>query len=236
MIPLRDDIPSRTFPGVTVTIIIVNVLAFLNELRLGDQLEYFLRNYALVPIRYTDPDMAAHFSLFEQAIPFFTSMFLHGGWIHLIGNMWTLWIFGDNVEDRLGHGRYLGLYLLGGLAAGAMHIFTNSGSQMPTIGASGAVAAVMGSYFRFYPHAKVETVIPPLFLGPIFELPAVLFLGWWAFLQFFNGSLSLAAPGDAGGVAWWAHVGGFVFGMVISLFASRHAPPRRKYEERSEAW
>jgi membrane associated rhomboid family serine protease len=236
MLPLRDDIPSRTFPGVTVILILVNVIAFLNELRLGEQLEYFLLDYALVPIRYTDGDVSAHFSLFQQAVPFFTSMFLHGGWIHLIGNMWILWIFGDNVEDRLGHGRYLGLYLLGGLAAGIVHIWTNSDSQLPTIGASGAVAAVMGSYFRFYPHARVETIIPPMFLGPIFEVPAVLFLGWWALLQFFNGSLSLASPRDAGGVAWWAHIGGFVFGMLISLLAARHAPARRKYEEREAAW
>src|SRR5436190_1431813 len=118
MIPLRDDIPSRTFPGVTIVIIILNVIAFLNELRLGPNLEDFLRDYALVPIRYTDGSVASHFSLFEQAAPFLTSMFLHGGWLHLIGNMWTLWIFGDNVEDRLGHGRYLGLYLLGGFAFG----------------------------------------------------------------------------------------------------------------------
>lgn len=236
MLPLRDDIPSRTFPGVTVAIIMVNVVAFLNELRLGEQLEYFLMDYALVPIRYTDGTIAGHFSLFEQAAPFFTSMFLHGGWVHLIGNMWTLWIFGDNVEDRLGHGRYLGLYLLGGLAAGAAHIFTNADSQIPTIGASGAVAAVMGSYFRFYPHARVETVIPPFFLGPVFELPAIIFLGWWLLLQFFNGSLSLLGPRDVGGVAWWAHVGGFVFGMGASILASRQPPRRRRYEERESVW
>ncbi|HKQ37988.1 MAG TPA: rhomboid family intramembrane serine protease [Verrucomicrobiae bacterium] len=235
MLPLRDDIPSRTFPGVTVFIIVLNVIAFLNELRLGPYLEDFLRDYALVPLRYTDGSVASHFSLFEQAVPFVSSMFLHGGWLHLIGNMWTLWIFGDNVEDRLGHGRYLGFYLLGGLAAGVVHVFTNSGSEIPTIGASGAVAAVMGSYFRFYPHARVETVIPPLFFGPVFDLPAVLFLGWWALLQFFNGSLSLAGPQEAGGVAWWAHVGGFAFGMIVSSITARKAP-RRRYEEREKAW
>ena len=236
MLPLRDDIPSRTFPGVTVFLIIVNVIAFLNEMRLADGLEDFLLNYALVPIRYTDGSVSSQFSLVEQAIPFFTSMFLHGGWIHLIGNMWILWIFGDNVEDRLGHGRYLMLYLVGGVAAGAVHIFTNGDSPVPTIGASGAVAAVMGSYFRFYPHARVETIIPPMFLGPVFELPAVMFLGWWLILQLFNGSLSLLGTNNVGVVAWWAHVGGFVFGMVVSLFAARHAPERRRYEEREAAW
>src|SRR5688572_22394136 len=186
MLPLRDDIPSQRYPVVTIALIVVNVLAFLYELRLGPELESMLTQYALVPAYYSHPELAP-----RLLTPFFTSMFLHGGWLHLIGNMWTLWIFGDNVEDRLGHGRYLGLYLLGGFAAGAVHIFTNSGSDVPTIGASGAVAAVMGSYFRFYPHARVETVIPPFFFGPVFELPAVLFLGWWALLQFFNGSLSL---------------------------------------------
>lgn len=235
MLPLRDDIPSRTFPGVTIFLIILNVIFFLNELRLGEALEEFLMAYALIPLRYTDGGVAAHFSLFEQAVPFFSSMFLHGGWIHLIGNMWILWIFGDNVEDRLGHGRYLLLYVVGGIAAGVMHIVTNAGSGVPTIGASGAVAAVMGSYFRFYPHARVETIIPPMFLGPVFELPAVLFLGWWLVLQLFNGSLSLFGPNDVSGVAWWAHVGGFVFGMAVSLLAARRPPPLR-YEEREPAW
>src|SRR5437867_10838779 len=159
MIPLRDDIPSRTFPGVTIAIIIANVLAFVNELRMGDGLEDFLHQYALVPIRYTDSSVGTHFSLFEQALPFLTSMFLHGGWIHLIGNMWVLWIFGDNVEDRLGRLGFLGLYLVGGCTATLVHLITNAHSPVPTIGASGAVAAVMGAYFRLYPRARVRTVI-----------------------------------------------------------------------------
>src|SRR3954469_2234911 len=145
MLPLRDDIPSRTFPGVTIAIIIVNILAFLHEVRLSDNLNDFMLTWSLIPIRYTNHSIAAHFNIVEQILPFFSSMFLHGGWVHLIGNMWVLWIFGDNVEDRLGHRRYLGLYLLGGFAAGALHILTNAGSQVPTLGASGAVAAVMGS-------------------------------------------------------------------------------------------
>ena len=142
MIPLRDDIPSRTFPGVTIAIIIANVLAFVNELRMGDGLEDFLHQYALVPIRYTDSSVGTHFSLFEQALPFLTSMFLHGGWIHLIGNMWVLWIFGDNVEDRLGHRRYVGLYLLGGFAAGALHVFTNAGSEAASRAAGFAIGVL----------------------------------------------------------------------------------------------
>src|SRR5512138_3310572 len=153
-------------------------------------------------------------------------MFLHGGWIHLLGNLWTLWIFGDNVEDRLGRSRYLGLYLAGGIAAALLHIFTNAGSPVPTIGASGAIAAVMGAYFRFYPFARVETLIPPFFFGPTFVLPAILFLGWWFLLQFFNGTLSLGARAHSfSGVAWWAHVGGFAFGFAVCLLAARKRPP-----------
>lgn len=230
MLPLRDDIPSRRYPIVTVALIVLNVIVFLKEASLGRHLDYFLFDYAIVPARYSDPGIASHFTLWEQMVPFVSSMFLHGGWIHLIGNMWTLWIFGDNVEDRLGRGRYLALYMVGGFAAGIVHVLTNFHSEMPTIGASGAVAAVMGSYFRFYPHARVDTVIPPFFFGPIFQLPALVFLGWWFLLQFFNGSMSLVGPRDAGGVAWWAHVGGFMFGMGVSLLASRRAPPRTAEE------
>src|SRR3954468_21753052 len=150
MLPLRDDIPSRTFPGVTIAIIVVNILAFLHEVRLSDNLNDFMLTWSLIPIRYTNHSVAAHFNIVEQVLPFFSSMFLHGGWVHLIGNMWVLWIFGDNVEDRLGHLGYLGFYLLSGLAAALLHVFTNLHSSMPTIGASGAIAGVMGAYFRFY--------------------------------------------------------------------------------------
>src|SRR6267142_4283620 len=128
MLPLRDDIPSRTFPAITIIIIVLNVVAFLYELMLGPQLEYLLRDWAVVPARYTDPDVARHFNVIEQAMPFLSSMFLHGGWLHLFGNMWILWIFGDNVEDRLGRSRYIGLYLASGVAAAMLHIFTNPNS------------------------------------------------------------------------------------------------------------
>ncbi len=153
-------------------------------------------------------------------------MFLHGGWLHLLGNMWTLWIFGDNVEDRLGRLRYIG-YLAGGIAAALLHIMTNAGSPVLTIGASGASAVVMGAYFRFYPFAKVETLIPPFFSARPFVLPAVLFLGWWFLLQFFNGTLNLGVRGPAGfsGVAWWTHVGGFVFGFLTCLPAKSRRRP-----------
>lgn len=225
MIPIRDNVPSNRIPAVTLGIIGVNLLFFLQELRLGSGLQDFLLLHGILPARYTNWDVARLFTLREQVGALFTSMFLHGGWLHLIGNMWTLWIFGDNVEDRLGHWRYLGFYLAGGLAAAVLHIVTNAGSAVPTIGASGAIAAVMGSYFRFFPFAKVETLIPPFFFGPTFVLPAVLFLGWWFLLQFFNGTLTLGARGESfSGVAWWAHVGGFLFGFLVSLPARRRRP------------
>ena len=230
MLPLRDDIPSSRFPIVTVTLVVLNAIVFIQELMMGPHLEEALFNWALVPARYTGG--GGEFSLLGLAVPFFSSMFLHGGWIHLIGNMWILWIFGDNVEDRLGHGKFLLLYLFSGLAAGVLHIVTNADSVVPTIGASGAVAGVMGAYLRYFPHARVHTVIPPFIWGPIFDLPAVLFLGWWLLLQFFNGAMSLAARGDYGGVAWWAHVGGFIFGMI----AAGRKKARPRYRDAAPYW
>jgi rhomboid family protein len=228
MIPLRDNIPSSKFPAATLSIIVINVLVFLYELRLGPHLEDLLASFAVIPANYTDPEVGRFLTLSQKIFAFFSSMFLHGGWIHLLGNMWTLWIFGDNVEDRLGRTRYVMLYLTGGIAAGLMHIFTNANSPVPTIGASGAIAAVMGAYFRFYPFARVETLVPPFIFGPTFVLPAVLFLGGWFLLQFFNGAMSLGARGRGfSGVAWWAHVGGFAFGFVICLFARRERVPPR---------
>ena len=159
-------------------------------------------------------------------LPFLvTSMFLHGGWLHVFSNMWTLWIFGDNVEDRLGHGRYLGFYLLSGLAAAAIHTLTNTDSTLPTIGASGAIAGVMGAYFVLFPGARVVTLIP-IFFWPLFvELPAILYLGFWFLTQFYSGTLSLAAGRDAGGIAWWAHVGGFLVGSGDRPGAPQPRPP-----------
>src|SRR5437867_9285968 len=227
MLPIRDTVPRQNPPIATWTLILINGVIFLFELMLPmPVLERFFYLFGIVPARFTHPDWAvwAGFPL-DDYWPFLTSMFLHGGWLHLIGNMWTLWIFGDNVEDRLGRGKYLALYLVSGVAAALVHIYTNLGSQVPTIGASGAIAGVMGAYFRFFPHARVETVIPPFIFGPFFVLPAVLFLGWWFLLQFFNGALSLGAGANGfGGIAWWAHVGGFAFGVAVCLFARRRQP------------
>src|SRR2546430_10693812 len=164
MIPIRDDIPSSRFPAVTLGIILLNFVVFLDELKLGPRLEDLMVSFAVIPARYTVPDIAAQFSLAQQIFAFFSSMFLHGGWIHLLGNMWTLWIFGDNVEDRLGRARYVGLYLAGGVAAALLHIFTNAGSTVPTVGASGAIAAGFGGALFFFSfHAGGKIILPPLF-------------------------------------------------------------------------
>jgi membrane associated rhomboid family serine protease len=233
VLPLHDDIPARRFPAVTVGLIALNVLLFLWELQLGPRAEQALLQFTLIPVRYTDPAIASHFSWFEQLLPFLSSMFLHGGWLHLLGNLWILWIFGDNVEDRLGQGRYLLLYLSGGIAAAVLHIVTNLSSHVPTLGASGAIAAVMGAYFRFFPHARVIVVIPPFIFGPYLNLPAVMFLGFWFLLQLLSGTLELGRVGNVGGVAWWAHVGGFLFGAGICLFARRIPPV---LERNRDAW
>lgn len=232
MLPLKDDVPSRRFPFLTVALIALNALAFFYQLRVGPRMDELLLYFSVIPARYTVPEVARLFSGSEQVMPLFTSMFLHGGWIHLIGNMWTLWIFGDNVEDRLGRGRYLFLYVIGGVTAAVVHIYTNAASTLPTIGASGAVAAVMGAYFRLYPHANVAMVVPPFILGPIFVVPAIIFLGWWFILQFFNGALSLMNPSQAGGIAWWAHAGGFVFGALLcSVLKVKKFYSRAHYDE-----
>ena len=216
MIPIRDTIRSQTYPVVNITIIAINVLVFLLELTQGDMLQRFTYIYGLVPARYTEPRISAYFTTGQQIFSFLTFMFLHGGFLHLIGNMWSLYIFGDNVEDRLGHIRYLLFYLLCGLASGLSHLFLNLHSNIPTIGASGAIAGVMGAYFVLYPHSKILTLIPIFVFIHFVELPAYVFLGIWLLFQFLSAA---GTAGQAAGIAWWAHIGGFVFGVVfLKLF------------------
>ncbi len=212
MIPIRDAVPSNHFPLVNVIIIGLNVIAFLWELTLGPHLREAFFLFGVVPIRYSDPAVASHFTSFEQFLPFLTSIFLHGGLFHILGNMWFLYIFGDNIEDRLGHLRYLLFYLLSGIAAGLIHLLTNWDSRMPTIGASGAIAGVMGAYLILHPRAKILTLIPIFFFFQFIEVPAFLFLGYWLLIQMISASLTRS---DVGGVAWWAHIGGFIAGIVI---------------------
>jgi membrane associated rhomboid family serine protease len=211
--PLRDINPSRRVPAVTLILVAVNVAVFLLEISLPpERLTVAMNTYGIVPARYFGEGPAAGPSLLLP-LPLLTSMFLHAGWIHLLSNLWILWIFGDNVEDRLGHFRFLVFYLGSGVAAGLVHLFTNTGSSLPTIGASGAIAGVMGAYFLLFPRARVLAVIP-IFFWPFFlEVPAVVFMAVWFLGQFLSGLLSLGETG--GGIAWWAHVGGFIAGVVL---------------------
>jgi len=206
MLPLRDNIPSATRPTLTWLLIAANVVAFLWELSGADVLPL-----TLVPARFiSDPA--------GNAATILTAMFLHGGWLHLLGNMLYLWIFGDNVEDRLGHGRYLFLYLAGGVAAAFAQVAIAPDSRIPMLGASGAIAAVLGAYIVLYPRASVYTWVP-IFFG-IIPIPAMVWLGLWFVLQLLSGVVSLGAA-SSGGVAFFAHVGGFIAGVVLVKLLDR---------------
>ena len=212
MIPLRDTIRANNYPVVNNAIIGINVLVFIFQFTLGAGLDRFIYIYGLVPARYSIPQISAYFSAPHQVFSFISFMFLHGGFWHLLGNMWSLYIFGDNVEDRLGHLRYLIFYIICGVASGLSHLVLNFNSNIPTIGASGAIAGVMGAYFILHPRARILTLIPIFFIPYFLEIPAYFFLGFWFLLQFINAA---GSSGQAGGVAWWAHIGGFVFGFIF---------------------
>jgi membrane associated rhomboid family serine protease len=212
MIPLRDTEQSESYPVVNNVIIGINAFVYLVQVMQGQGLNRFIFTYGLVPARYSIPEISVHFNGVEQVFAFLSFMFLHGGFWHLLGNMWSLYIFGDNVEDRLGSARYLLFYLLCGFASGLSHLFLNWYSQVPTIGASGAIAGVMGAYFILFPKSRILTFIPIFFIPYFIEVPAFLFLGLWFLLQFIN---VLGNPSQGTGIAWWAHIGGFVFGMVL---------------------
>lgn len=212
MIPIRDNIHSQNRPLVNWLIILINTGVYLIETTQGDAIGQFFFTYGLVPARYSDPSLSHLFSTGQQMFAFLSFMFIHGGFFHLLGNMWFLYIFGDNVEDRLGHLRYLAFYLVCGWASGLTHLYFNLHSQIPTIGASGAIAGVMGAYFILYPRSRIITLIPILFIPYFIELPAAIFLGIWLLFQFL--SVTLSAGSHSGGIAWWAHVGGFIFGAL----------------------
>lgn len=212
MIPIRDAIGSNRFPVINLLIIILNVIAFLWELLQGSNLEQAFFLYGIVPARYSNPGLSADLTTVQQLIPFLASMFLHGGFFHLLGNMWFLYVFGDNIEDRLGHIRYFIFYIFCGMSSGIIHLVTNWNSEIPTIGASGAISGVMGAYLILYPRAKILTLIPIFFFFQFIELPAFFFLGYWFLIQLLSAGLT---PGDVGGVAFWAHIGGFVTGLVF---------------------
>ena len=219
MIPLRDIIPSRTTPVVTIALIALNIVVFLYELSLGRAIDAFTLYYGLVPVAFS-------------WINVFTSMFLHGSFMHVAGNMLYLWIFGDNVEDRMGHGRFLVFYLLCGVAAALAQTITTPDSTVPMVGASGAIAGVMGAYFVLYPRSRIVTLIPLFFFFQVIEVPAIAFLGIWFLMQFISGigAISSTIGRSTGGIAFWAHVAGFVAGVTgVVLF-------RRPERQRVEWW
>lgn len=227
MIPLRDTIPSRSVPLVNGALIAACVGAFVLQLLSGNGGEALVRAFGFVPARLFHAGELGPGAFGLGVTGLFTSMFLHGGLLHLAGNMLFLWIFGDNVEDALGHGRYLLFYLGSGVMAALLQGLFATTSLVPLIGASGAIAGVLGAYFVLYPHARVVTIVPLFLLFPLVEVPAFLFLLVWFLLQFWQGSASLLASGGSaasGGVAWWAHVGGFAAGIALLLLLK----PRRR--------
>lgn len=231
MIPLKDTVRSHSFPIINWLLIALNIFVFLIEVQLGPQADQFVAALGVVPARLlAEPDLG-------QFLTIFTSMFLHGGWLHVLSNMLALYIFGDNVEDRLGHGRYLVFYLICGFAAAATHILFNTVSQVPTIGASGAISGVLGAYFILYPRARVITLIPIFILPWFIEIPAIIYLGFWFISQLLNGVLSISAGAQSfGGVAWWAHAGGFITGIVLVGLFARRSYVRRVYADEYYPW
>jgi len=221
----------------TWLIILVNALVFAYELTLPPQsLRAFFFLFGMVPARYLHPESLSLMGHpFHEFLPFLTSMFLHGGWMHVIGNMWFLYLFGDNVEDRMGHLRFLIFYLIGGLFAGVVHCWTNAHSNLPTIGASGAVAGVMGAYLVLYPRSRIITLIPIFFYPLFIEIPAILYLFFWFLTQLFSGGLALVSGQSFGGIAWWAHAGGFLAGILLQFFFVRSKGHHRYYFETEHA-
>jgi membrane associated rhomboid family serine protease len=242
MLPLKDDAPRITTPYITYFLLVSNILVFFFELNLQHtgQLNAFLMQFGIVPAKIdvlltrggvvplglVAPWNTRYIGLADILVPIITSMFLHGGWSHVISNMWALWIFGDNVEDHLGHGLYLLFYLLSGIAGALVHIIFNLSSTLPTLGASGAIAGIMGAYFVLFPTARVLTFFFVFFLW----IPAWIFVGYWFLVQFLSGAATVIAANTAntGGVAVWAHIGGFLAGIaLIKLLPSR--PRRYRY-------
>lgn len=256
MIPLRDNIPSQTVPFVNYLLIAACTVVFLLQLSVGDQEASLMEQYGMIPARVRNPDAQIKLlgrgyvqsedgvrlidftrpaapSAVPPLLTLLTCIFLHGGWMHFLGNVWFLWIFGDNVEDRFGHGRYLLFYLGSGIAASVAHLLSAPDSLVPTIGASGAIAGVMGAYFVLYPKALVEAVVPIFILIQIMVLPAWLFLGVWFAMQFFNGTFAIGTT-SSGGVAWWAHIGGFVVGWLFAGVLDRRKKLRPKVDQRRQ--
>jgi len=221
VIPIRDTIVSITTPIVTYALIAANVAVYVHQDSLGPGFERFIETYGLVPRRFVR-------GWWTDATTLFSSMFVHGGWLHLLGNMLYLHIFGDNVEDRLGHGRYLLLYLLAGVTAGVAQVAIHPSSTLPMVGASGAIAGVTGAYFVFYPRARVVTLVPIFIFIQVVEIPAFFFLLIWFAFQLISG-VGNAHTAAGGGIAFWAHIGGFVTGVLVGPALAGFSPRVRRY-------
>jgi rhomboid family protein len=225
MIPLKDTTPRRSFPIITMLLIIANIIVFMHQVTLSPAAsEALIKTYGLVPAKIQMALLGRHYSLEQAFVPLLTCMFLHGGILHILGNMWFLWIFGGNVEDRLGSLVYLLFYIVCGVASGVSQVTFSWGSQIPSIGASGAISGVLGAYIIFFPRSRILSLVPLFIIWFLWRVPAVIFIGLWFVLQFLSGLGSLSAA-EMGGVAWWAHVGGFIVG---ALLARMMAPPQRQ--------
>jgi len=222
MFPLYDTARARKFPLINLTLIVVNILAYLYELQMGPTaLQGFISTWGLVPAHLISDPVNSWTTIY-------TSIFLHGGWFHILSNMWVLFIFGDNVEARMGKIQYLFFYLLSGTAAGLLQTFILPTSQVPMVGASGAIAGVLGAYLVLFPRSRVASIVPIFFIFTIVEIPAFIFLIFWFFSQIYSGVFSIQG-GAGSGVAWWAHIGGFVFGLSVALFLVNRRLRYRNY-------
>ncbi len=231
MIPLKDTIPRIGFPFMTWLLIATNGIIFVFEISIPkDLLLRLFYHFGLVPAKYTYPSWAIIHGLpFDDYLSFFTNMFLHGGWLHIIGNMWFLYLFGSRVEEHMGHARFLVFYLLAGIAASAAYFAIDIHSKIPEFGASGAIAGVMGAYMVMFPKARILTLIPIFFLPFFIQVSAFVYVGYWFLLQIVSGTLSFASQSSQGGVAWWAHVGGFAAGILLLPFFRRKGRSYRKF-------
>ena len=226
MIPIGDDIPTQKFPFITLGLIAANLVIFFYELTLGSALPTFFAAHGLIPAGVTRAAFVA--DPLGLSSRFVSSIFIHGGWLHIGGNMLYLWIFGDNVEDRLGHFRFAGFYLLSGLVAMAAHIWAAPGSTAPVVGASGAIAGILGAYLVMFPRARVFILLPLFIFFPVVSIPAIFALGFWFLEQVVSGAGSLGSPTASLNIAWWAHIGGFVAGMILVRFFRRGRLTYRK--------
>jgi membrane associated rhomboid family serine protease len=231
MFPIQDSVPSRSVPVVTRALILINVVVFFFELSLSrESIIQLFYLFGVVPARFTNPEWAASIGFpIGSYWSLLTHQFLHGGWLHIVANMWTLWIFGDNVEDRMGPLRFIIFYLVCGVLAALTQVLVTPDATIPSVGASGAIAGILGAYLLFFPTARLIVLIPILFFPFFFELPAVIFLVLWFLIQLFSGTAMLASPQQVGGIAFWAHIGGFIAGMLLCRFFVRR-PVRRRLQ------